>query len=97
MINGLPDRLKTLRLKNNYTQKQLASKLKISPSIISGYELGDRSPSIEVLISFSYLYKCSIDYLLGKDTTPPPDFLDTTGLNDRQVQALRTLIETMKA
>lgn len=97
MINGLPDRLKILRLKNNFTQKQLASKLKISPSIISGYELGDRSPSLEVLIAFSYLYKCSTDYLLGKETTPPPDYLDTTGLTDRQIQALRTLIETMKA
>lgn len=56
MINGLPDRLKALRLKYHYSQKQVADLLNMSPSIVSGYETGERTPSVEVLLSFSYLY-----------------------------------------
>lgn len=97
MINGLPDRLKALRLKYHYSQKQVADLLNISPSIVSGYETGERTPSVEVLLSFSYLYKCSTDYLLGKEAVIPDMVLDTSMLNDKQIQALQTLIETMKA
>lgn len=97
MINGLPDRLKSLRQKNHYSQKQVADFLGISASIVSGYEQGARTPSVEVLLSFSYLYKCSTDYLLGKDNTPPSNSLDTTGLNNNQILALQTLIGTMRA
>lgn len=67
MINGLADRLKELRLKYNYSQKDVANKLGISPSIVSGYETGERTPSVDVLLSISYLYKCSTDFLLGRD------------------------------
>ncbi|ODR33645.1 helix-turn-helix domain-containing protein [Eisenbergiella tayi] len=97
MINNLPEKLKLLRLNNHLTQKAVADRLEISPSIVSGYEIGDRTPSIEVLLSLSYLYKCSTDYLLGKENTPPPVALDITGLNDKQISALQALIETMKA
>lgn len=97
MINGLPDRLKSLRQKNHYSQKQVADFLGISASIVSGYEQGARTPSVEVLLSFSYLYKCSTDYLLGKDNTPPSNSLDTAGLNNNQILALQTLIGTMRA
>lgn len=97
MINGLPEKLKTLRLKYHYSQKDVAGLLSISPSIVSGYETGERTPSVEVLLSFSYLYKCSTDYLLGKEASIPEMVLDTSMLNDKQIQALQTLIETMKA
>lgn len=96
MINNLPEKLKMLRINNHLTQKAVADKLGISPSIVSGYETGDRTPSIEVLLSLSYLYKCSTDYLLGKNNTLPPVVLDITGLNDNQIRALQILIETMR-
>lgn len=96
MINNLPEKLKMLRINNHLTQKAVADKLGLSPSIVSGYETGDRTPSIEVLLSLSYLYKCSTDYLLGKNNTLPPVVLDITGLNDNQIRALQTLIETMR-
>ncbi|MBQ2450373.1 MAG: helix-turn-helix transcriptional regulator [Lachnospiraceae bacterium] len=57
-----------MRLQNNLSQKEVATKLGISPSIVSGYETGERSPSTENLLALSYLYKCSTDYLLGKTT-----------------------------
>ena len=67
MIAGLPERLRKLRLQNNLTQKDIAGLLDLSPSIVSGYETGERTPSVEVLLQLSGIYKTSTDYLLGKD------------------------------
>lgn len=96
MINGLPIKLKTLRMKCHLSQKEVASILDISPSIISGYETGERTPSVENLLALSYLYKCSTDYLLGKEQTEPPFTLNIDGLTELQLQALSQLIKTMK-
>lgn len=96
MIKDLPKKLKELRLKYGFSQKQVSDKLGISPSIISGYETGERTPSLEVLLSISYLYNCSIDYLLGKQPEAPQITLDTNGLTDKQIQSIITLIESIK-
>lgn len=80
MIKNLAGRLKELRIQNKLTQKQVSELLGISPSIISGYETGERTPSAEILLSLSYLYKCSTDYLLGKSNDMPTILLDTNGL-----------------
>lgn len=96
MIKGLPERLKELRIANNLTQKAVSERLNLSTSIISGYETGERSPSTEILLALSYLYHCSTDYLLGKTDDKPSIVLDTDGLTQEQIQALSTLINTMK-
>ena len=96
MIKGLPIKLKELRTLNNYSQKDVANKLDISPSIVSAYETGERTPSTEILLALSYLYKCSTDYLLGKTTNEPCIILDTEGLNLEQIQVLQSLIKVMK-
>lgn len=51
MIKNLAGRLKELRIQNKLTQKQVSELLGISPSIISGYETGERTPSAEILLS----------------------------------------------
>ena len=61
MIKNLAGRLKELRIQNKLTQKQVSELLGISPSIISGYETGERTPSAEILLTLSSLYKCSTD------------------------------------
>lgn len=96
MIKELPQKLKQLRMSHNYSQQQVADKLGISPSVVSGYETGERTPSAEVLLSLSYLYKCSTDYLLGKSNEKPVAILDTDGLNQKQIQVLQSLIDVMK-
>lgn len=96
MIKGLPQKLKELRVVNNLTQKAVADKLDLSPSIVSGYETGERTPSTEILLALSYLYHCSTDYLLGKTSDKPAVVLDITGLTQSQIQALSFLIDTMK-
>ncbi len=44
MIKGLPEKLRNLRTRYKYSQKQVAQKLGVSPSIVSGYETGERTP-----------------------------------------------------
>ena len=39
MVEGLANKLKDLRRQNGYSQKQVADKLMVSPSIISGYRI----------------------------------------------------------
>lgn len=96
MIKDLSNKLKELRMSQNLSQADVAKKLKISPSIVSGYETGERTPSTENLLALSYLYKCSTDYLLGKSNEKPSVVLDTDGLTAEQIQALQTLINTIK-
>ncbi len=96
MINGLGERLKKLREKFGYSQRTIAKRLKISPSVISGYESGEKSPSLEVLIAISDIYNCSTDYLLGKKMENQSVILDTRGLNDEEIKAIVALIDVMK-
>ena len=96
MIKNLAGRLKELRIQNKLTQKQVSELLGISPSIISGYETGERTPSAEILLSLSYLYKCSTDYLLGKSNDMPAILLDTNGLTPNQIKAISSLIESIR-
>lgn len=95
MIKGLPEKLRDLRIKHGFSQREAADKLNISPSIISGYETGERTPSTEILLAISYLYNCSTDYLLGKNQNTPDFVIDTKGLKPEQIQAILNLIKTI--
>lgn len=96
MIQDLPNKLKESRLKYGYSQREVADRLQISPSIVSGYETGERTPSVDNLISLSYLYKCSTDYLLGKDSTDFEFTIDVSGLTHDEVHALNLLVEAIR-
>lgn len=96
MISQLPRKLQMLRAKYGYSQKQVASKLGVSPSIVSGYETGERTPSTEMLLALSYLYNCSTDYLLGRQHIPPERTISTDGLTDRQINAIINLIDSLR-
>lgn len=96
MIKGLPEKLRSLRTKYGYSQKQVADKIGVSPSIVSGYETGERTPSTEVLLSFSYLYNTSSDYLLGRQVNSPESMISVDGLTDEQIVALINLIDSIR-
>lgn len=96
MINGLPQKLKSLREEYGYSQKQVAKRIGVSPSIVSGYETGERTPSTEVLLSLAYLYNSSTDYLLGKQPQAPKPVVDVEGLTDNQITAIRCLIQSIR-
>lgn len=96
MIHGLSEKLRELRRQAGLSQRDAARLLGVSPSIISSYETGERTPSVENLLALSFLYKCSVDHLLGKDPQPPRPVLETDGLTPKQVQLLAELIRTMR-
>ena len=95
MIQGLPEKLKMLRLKYGLSQKQVANRLGLSPSIVSGYETGERTPSIGVLLALSFLYQCSTDYLLNRNDNTQSYSINLEGLTDEQIKAIRMLIDSM--
>lgn len=96
MIKDLPNRLRDLRIKYGYSQKGVSEKIGVSPSIVSGYESGERTPSTQVLLSLAYLYGCSTDYLLGKQNDSSQLVLDVSGLSDKQINAIKNIAEAMK-
>ncbi len=67
MNQELGKRLADFRKKNNLSQEELASKLKVSRQSISNWESGDASPSIDYIIDLSKLYGVSIDDLMNVD------------------------------
>lgn len=85
--------LKTLRLRNEMTQAQLAQKLDLTKSVISAYETGLRLPSYDVLLHISQIFKVSTDYLLGVEQHQK---LDLSGLSREEIDALQNLINAMK-
>lgn len=89
-------KIKKLRVKNGFSQREVAKYLDVSSSIISGYETGERTPSVEMLLSLSNLYQCSTDYLLGREDTGLSAGLNVDGLSDDQILALAELVRTIK-
>lgn len=96
MIKGLPERIQQQRNKYGFSQRQVAEKIGVSPSVVSGYETGERTPSTEVLLSLSYLFQCSTDYLLGRQTAVPNAVINAEGLTDKQIQAIYSLIDSIR-
>lgn len=96
MINGLGIRLQKQRQLMKLSQKEVATTLNISPSIISNYESGERTPSIENIMALAGLYKCSVDYLLGIDKSNSNHLIDTSMLNDEQHKLLTLFLESLK-
>lgn len=97
MIYGLPDKLRELREKYGLSQSEVANRLDLSASVVSGYETGERTPSAKILLSLSYLYNCSVDYLLGKKQPDSTSFMiDATGLTDNEIRIISELVGEMK-
>ena len=63
--NTLSKRIKKLRLENGLTQRQLERMANIAPSSVSGYETGQKTPSIEVLCNIANALETSVDWLCG--------------------------------
>lgn len=97
MIYGLPERLKKQREKYGMSQRTAAKRLGIAPATISGYERGERTPNLLMILSFSYLYNCSVDYLLGKNNDDGAHvYIDVTELSEKKRKAVDELVNAMK-
>ncbi len=63
----LGERLKTLRILNNLTQKQVSINLNLSEARYGQYEANKRKPDYDILKDIAKFYHVSTDYLLGND------------------------------
>lgn len=85
--------LKKLRLEAGLTQKQLASQIGVTKSVISFYELQERIPSPEVLVKLAAVFHVSTDYLLDIEKGKS---LDITGLNEDDERLVRLVVNTLR-
>lgn len=95
-------RLKELRIKNGYNQKELAEKLNCAQNTISNWESGKRGIDAETLLHLADFYGVSTDYILGRHVNPenPTDPLQNklisifTSLNDLgKLEAIKRIDE----
>ncbi len=94
MINGLGERLQKSRTILKLSQKEVANSLNVSPAVISNYEKGERTPSVEMLMALARLYHCSTDYLLGFEKDNPKS-IDVSMLSDKQTALLQNFIDSL--
>ncbi len=63
----LGENLKSLRIKKELTQQQLADLLKINRVTYTQYELDKREPDNTTLIALADFFNVTTDYLLGRE------------------------------
>lgn len=86
-------RLKELRLAAGLTQKQLAEELQLTKSVISYYELRERSPSPEIVFKLAEYFHVSADYLMGLSFEKSIDISD---LDSEDEKIVRSLVEHLR-
>ena len=69
MLN-FPTKLKETRIKNKYSQKQVAEGVGISETLYQKYEYGKTKPAYDVIIKLCKYFNVSADYLLGLSDDP---------------------------
>lgn len=87
------NKLRTLRTETGMTQTELARILKISKSVVSYYELQERTPSPDVLVRLAEVFHVTTDYLLGIEHKK---LIDVSDLSDDDVHLLLITIETLR-
>lgn len=90
----LAENIKRLRLEKHLTQTQLAERLGVKVSIISGYETQNRLPSISMLIKLASEFNVTIEYMLGISKNKA---IDVSDLTPEQFFVVNSVIEQFKA
>lgn len=65
-------RIREERLKQNYTQEQLAEKLNVSTTYMGYIERGERTLTLAKLVDIANILHVSVDYLLADSVPPSP-------------------------
>lgn len=93
MIFDFGYRLRELRESKNMTQAQVARRLNLSKTTISGYENNIKTPSLDVLVKLSILYGVSADYILGLENRK---LLLIDGLTMNQEEIIKILLKEFR-
>lgn len=86
-------RLKELRERKKLSQTEVAARLSVGRSTISGYESNTITPSLEQFTRLAILYNTSLDYMMGLDHRTC-FYLD--GLSKEQQQAILDIVYRLK-
>lgn len=98
MVLGIGERLKKLRADNKYSQGDVADLLKVSHSLISAYETGDRIPPVDKLIGLADIYHTSTDYILGRKLDSSSGlFIRTDNMTSDEVHSLIVMAESLNS
>lgn len=65
-------RIKELREKRGYLQRNIADYLGCTQQTYSRYETGEVEPTVLVLAALAEFYKVSVDYIMGLTDKPDP-------------------------
>ena len=65
MKNRLPERLRLLRREKGLTQEAMASALQLPRVTYTHYELGKRTPDLDLILNIALFHLVSVDFLLG--------------------------------
>lgn len=87
------EKLRELRKQNGLTQKELASMVGITKSVVSFYELGDRTPSPDIVRKLAQIFHVSSDYLLGIKNM---NSIDISGLNEDDIKVVSSMIKILR-
>ena len=90
---NMGEKLKSLRLQKNLTQKQVADRIGLAISAVSSYESGTRYPSYDVLVKLARIFHVSTDYLLGMTDKRN---IDVTGLSDNEIELVSQLVDMLR-
>lgn len=83
------ERIKLLREQYNYSQADLAKKLKIARTSVLAWENQTSVPSMKQIIAMAHLFRISTDYLLEVDNKRT---LSLDGLNDEEIAIICKLL-----
>lgn len=97
-MNNLGDRIKGLREKRKFTQKDLSDKTGLSVVQISRYENNERKPDPEALNFLVDALETSGDYMLGRTNDPSPSLSTTSAtiLTERNKRDIAKHLEEIK-
>lgn len=90
LVSEIGFNIRNLRQKRRMSQEQLAKRLNISKSMVSGHERRKYIPSAEYLYRLAMIFDTTVDSLLGLNTRR---FLNIDGLAEGQENLIHALID----
>ena len=73
----LEENMKVLRKLNNISQKELATKLFVTPQAVSKWERGESTPNPDALVKMADIFSVTVDQLLGSQSALQHDRMET--------------------
>ncbi|MFS1516340.1 helix-turn-helix domain-containing protein [Bacillus sp. SCS-151] len=106
----LGERIRSLRLSQGFSQKEVAHAIGVSNVQLSRYESGDRKPDAETIKDLADFFDVSTDYLLGRADNPVSlalvkqedhkeslFFFDQKSITEEEAQALNDHLKYLRA